>query len=201
MLLLIHDRDTNNNKQQENSKFSNRRCHTQEIKYVQRKNVNMTWYYKKFPRHPVTAENFKMRVRNTILLHYHYRVDPEVGKSVCAIHRVPFACTACVAQLDKYLLPNIAKSPQPRYARVETFYYNKILEHYNYWIIMEFLENKTPQVDFYNIHALIISVISNNKVEPVEVNGCRAIYANDEAANYFYIVFLTYVPYTLQEDC
>ena len=28
---------------------------------------------------------------------------------------------------------------------------------------MEFLDNKTPQVDFYNIYALIIAVISNIK--------------------------------------
>ena len=45
------------------------------------------------------------------------------------------------------------------YYRVENCYYNKILEHYNDWIIIEVLYNNTPQVDFDNIHALIIAVM------------------------------------------
>ena len=54
----------------------NCRYHIQDIKYVQHKNVKTTWGYRKFPRHPVSAEKFEMRGRNTILLNYHYRVDP-----------------------------------------------------------------------------------------------------------------------------
>ena len=36
-------------------------------KYVQHKNINMTRDYWKFPRHPVAAEKFELRRRNTIL--------------------------------------------------------------------------------------------------------------------------------------
>ena len=104
-----------------------------------------------------------MRVINNIILNHHYRVDPELGKCVCEIIRIIFTCTDCVAQLDKYLLSIIDPSSQRRYVSVENLYYNKIHEHYNDWIIMEFLDNKTPQVDFYNIYALIIAVISNIK--------------------------------------
>ena len=67
----------------------------------------MTWDYRKFSGHPVAAENFKTKVRNTICLHHHYRVNPEHGKSVYAIRYIPCACTACVSQLDKYWLPTI----------------------------------------------------------------------------------------------
>ena len=102
VLLLIHTRDTKNKKQQENTKISNRNYHTQGIKYVQHKNVNMTWAYQKFPSHPVDAETFKMRGRNTILSHYHYRVDPKLGKFVCAICRILCAYPDCVDQIDKY---------------------------------------------------------------------------------------------------
>ena len=70
----------------------------------------MTWDYWKFPRHPFAVEKFEMRGRKTIILSYHYRVDPELSKGVCAIRRIPSACTACVAQLDKYWLPTIAPS-------------------------------------------------------------------------------------------
>ena len=65
---------------------------------------------------------------------------------------------------------------------------------------MEFLYNKTPQVDSDNIHALILAGMLTNEVELVQVNGYDAISANDETANNFYIVCFTSVPYTLQED-
>ena len=59
VLSLLHIRYANNNKHQENAKFSNCHYHIQDIKYVQHKNINMTWDYRKFPRSPVSAESFK----------------------------------------------------------------------------------------------------------------------------------------------
>ena len=64
---------------------------------------------------------------------------------------------------------------------------------------MELLDNKTSQVEFDNIHELIITEMENSKAELVKVNGYGAIAANDEAENDFYIVRFTSVPYTLQE--
>ena len=86
-----------------------------------------------------------MRAINTILLRYHYRVDTELGKGVCVICQIPCACSAYANQLDKYWLPTITPSYQLRHVHVEMFCYKKILEHYNDWIIMEFLDNKTPK--------------------------------------------------------
>ena len=90
MLSLLHTSCKRNNKLQENAKISNRHYHIQGIKDVQRINSKMTWKYQKFPRHPVAAKKFKMRGINTIISHYHYRVDPE------------FAYSHCDSQLDKY---------------------------------------------------------------------------------------------------
>ena len=81
-----------------------------------------------------------------------YRVDTKLGKFVCSIHRIPCACPSCVAQLDKYWLPNCDTSSQPMCYRVENCYYNKIFKHYNNLIIIEVLDNNTPQVEFDNIH-------------------------------------------------
>ena len=39
-----------------------------------------------------------------------------------------------------------------------------------------------------------------NKAEPVKLNGCGAIAANDEAENIFYIFFFKYILYTFQDD-
>ena len=86
---------------------------------MQHKNVNTTWDYWKFPRHPVAAEKLEARGRNTILSHYNYRVDPKLGKGVCMIRRIPCEFPTCVAQLDKYWLPTIYPSSQLRYAWIE----------------------------------------------------------------------------------
>ena len=82
--------------------FSNRHYHIQDIKYVQHKNINMTWDSWNFPRHPVAEEKSKTRGRNTPISYYHYRVYPELCKGVCVIHRIKCACLACVAQIYKY---------------------------------------------------------------------------------------------------
>ena len=75
MLSFLYNRDTKNNKRQENAKMYNRHYHIKDIKYVQHKNINTTWDYWKFPWHPVAEEKFEMRERNTIILHYRYSVD------------------------------------------------------------------------------------------------------------------------------
>ena len=94
MLSLLHTIDTKNNKRQENSNSSNSHHQIQDIKDVQHKNINMTWYYRKFPRHSFSAEKFETRGRNTIILYYNYRIYPELGKVVCEIHRIACTCPA-----------------------------------------------------------------------------------------------------------
>ena len=64
----------------------------------------------------------------------------------------------------------------------------------------EILRQKDTQIEFDNIHAFIIKGIFTNKAEIVQVNGCGAKSANDEAENNFYIVRFTSVPHTPQED-
>ena len=63
---------------------------------------------------------------------------------------------------------------------------------------MEFLYNKTPKVELYNIRALIISGVSTNNAELVKVNGYGTIAANDESENNVYIVHFVSVLYKLQ---
>ena len=89
--------------------------------------MNIFWDCQKFCHHPVAAENFVVRGRNTLISIYHYRVYPKLGKVVCVIFRIPCVCPACVDKLDKYWLPNCAPSSQPRYARDENCYFKKNL--------------------------------------------------------------------------
>ena len=67
-------------------------------------------------------------------------------------------------------LPNCDPSYKPNYAHVENCYYNKILEHLSNWIIMELLDNRTPQIMFDNICEFILAGMSTNKAERVRVN-------------------------------
>ena len=59
---------------------------------------------------------------------------------------------------------------------------------------MKFLWNKTPKEESYNIHALVISLITTNNEELVEVYGYGDIFSNGESSNNLYIVKFTYVP-------
>ena len=102
--------------------------------------------YHNFPRQPVSSEKLETRGRNNIISHCITRIYPKLGKNVCAICWSFCACPSFVDQLDKYWLPNIAPSSQPRYSHAENCYYNKILEDYKDWIIMELFDNDTPQL-------------------------------------------------------
>ena len=110
------------------------------------KNIDIYWNYWKFPRNTVAAEKFEIMISITIIFHYPYRVDLELDKVVCEILRITFTCLSCVDQIDKDWLLNCDASSQSRYARVEIFSYNTVLEYYNNWIIMELLDNRIPQV-------------------------------------------------------
>ena len=67
---------------------------------------------------------------------YHIRCDPELGECLCAMQRMPCACSGCVEQLTKPWLPNLGKTQQPRYViEPETCMYSSILRGYNKWYI------------------------------------------------------------------
>ena len=59
----------------------------------------------------------------------------------------------------------------------------------------EIIIQQDPHVELYNIHSLIISVMSTNKLKLDEVNGGGAISANDEATNIFTLLTL-HLPHT-----
>ena len=48
-------------------------------------------------------------------------------------------------------------STQPIYACIENCYYKKTIVNFNYWIIIELLDNKTPKEESDNIKKLVIA--------------------------------------------
>ena len=78
----------------------------------------MYWYYWKFTCHPVDVEKFEMRGRNNIISLIITGYIQILLKGVCSIFHIPCAFIACVAQLDKYWLPNCDRYSQPIYSIV-----------------------------------------------------------------------------------
>ena len=105
VLSLLHNIDTKNDKLQKNEKSSTWYYHILDIKVVQHKNVNMSGYYRYFSHRPASSEKYIIRGRNTITLHYNFRVDLNLVSCVFFIRLIPCAWPYCVAQLDKYWLP------------------------------------------------------------------------------------------------
>ena len=67
---------------------------------------------------------------------YHIRCDPGLGEILCAMRRIPCACSVCVEQLAKPWLPKLEKTQQPRYViEPESCKYSSILRCYNKWFI------------------------------------------------------------------
>ena len=72
-----------------------------------------------------------------IMKHFYFiKCDHDSDKVLCAMQRIPCACTGCVEQLSKPWLPNLDKTLQPRYViEPETCEYSSILRGYNKWYI------------------------------------------------------------------
>ena len=67
---------------------------------------------------------------------YRVRCDPDLYEVVCAMQRIPCACTRGVEQISKPWLTNLDKTLQPRYViEPETCKYSSILRGYNKWYI------------------------------------------------------------------
>ena len=67
---------------------------------------------------------------------YHIRCYPDLNKRLCAMRRIPCACTGCVEKLSHPCLPNLDKTLQPRYSiEPKTCKYSSILRDYNKWHI------------------------------------------------------------------
>ena len=70
---------------------------------------------------------------------YHIRCDPDLDEGFCAMQSITCACTGCVEQLSKPWLPNLDKTPQPRYViEPKSYKYSFILCGYNKWYISKY---------------------------------------------------------------
>ena len=86
---------------------------------------------------------------------YHIRCDPDFGEGFCAMRRIPCACTGYTEQLSKTWLPNLDKTPQPRYViEPKTCKYFSILLGYNKWYFF----NSIRQYTIYYSQVILKSI-------------------------------------------
>ena len=100
--------------------------------------------------------------RNTIMSHYYYRVNTNIGNVVCSICQIYCQFPASVPKIDKYwfvklwaLFPAIYKCIEHCYCKN---YLGMTMNDF-----MEFLDNNNVQKELDNIHALVLYSMTTNK--------------------------------------
>jgi hypothetical protein len=194
-------KDRKSAKRQANAYFRLRNYLLQNKEDVEHSNITMSWQRKLFPVLPEVEGQPKIRGRNGVLTHYHFRLDPNLGAGKCAIRRIPCACPACVQTLLLDWDPTITiPKDQPRYQPVKRCHFHDILGKYNNWIIMEFNNKGSPDEDLDDVHAVVLKGMTETTMEQIEIDGYGAVSTDDPKTAGYYIVRFTTGPYTLQSD-
>ena len=181
------------------AKFKERYYHIQHKKDVEHKQLSMGWNDKLFPKLAIADGKSMHRGSRGVLTHYHFRADPKLGQGFVAVHRIPCACVACTAQLDKEWLPGIAAKEQPRYASVKLCKYWPVLGKYNDWVIMSFKDKGTTEEEFESVHRFVLNGMVSSTASILHDGNFGAINTDDPKTDGYYIVQFKSDPYTLQD--
>ena len=87
-----------------------------------------------------------------LIKHYHLRFDPKLGNGICAIHRIPCACVACISMLDKPWISGIPPDEKDCYKTVTKCTYWPVLGSFNNWKIIQLSQKSTSSDAFDEIH-------------------------------------------------
>ena len=98
-------------------------------------NVTMAWTNSKFPNLNVVPYMSKIRESSTVLSHYHYKLDLNLGCGRWAMIRIACLCKLYTDQLDKDQIPG-AKADHLHYVLIPNYKHKNIWGSYNDWIIV-----------------------------------------------------------------
>jgi hypothetical protein len=188
-------------KREMSRKYTSKKYFVQKKEDVPFHNLKMTWSKSCFKSIKVADGRSKVRGCETVISHYHYRVDSKLGEGKCLMRRIPCLCKSCNSQLKRKWLPGVEPSKQPRYQNVSNCKYASVLGDYNQWIIMPFLLGKdSTEGDLEEIHHTILTSIASNIAATVAESSYGAVNTEDPQTDGFYIVKFISSPYTLQND-
>jgi len=188
-------------KREKARKYASKKYFVQKKEDVPFHNLKMTWTQSCFKSIKVADGRSKVCGCETVISHYHYRVDPKLGEGKCLMRRIPCLCQACNSQLKRKWLPGVEPSNQPRYQNVTNCKYSNVLGDYNQWIIMPFQFRKdTNEDDLEQMHHTILTSIASNIAATIAESSYGAVNTEDPQTDGYYIVKFISSPYTLQND-
>ena len=88
-------------KAESQQKYRTKHYRIQTKEDVMHKDLKMGWLTKLFPNIKIAKGKIKSWGSSTVLSHYHYHMDPCLGKGKCAMRQTPCACTECINKLEE----------------------------------------------------------------------------------------------------
>ena len=65
-----------------------------------------------YPESSFCGPHYKPHGARRLSKHYHFNFDPKLGMGICANHRIPCDCVACISMLDKPWIYGIQSDAQ-----------------------------------------------------------------------------------------
>ena len=82
-------------------KWTDREYHVQDNADVAHKYLKMYCDTNQFPTLPFCGSNPNPHGARGLGKHYHLRFNPNQGRGIYAIHRIPCACVVCTSMFDQ----------------------------------------------------------------------------------------------------
>ena len=145
-------------------KFKSRFYNVQSNDDVKHRGMKLRQNNKVFPSLSLINGKTPYEIKG-VLINYHYRYDPKLCQEVVALRLFSWNCHACTTKVS---LPWDTKIKyacnKTRYGRVYDCNYYLIIGSQNNWIIMDFLNDGTDEVEYeqINIKYLMVMLLTFN---------------------------------------
>ena len=133
-------------------KCIDRQYHVQDNFDVAHKYLIMYCNTNQFPALQFCGPHSRPHGARGMLKHYHLRFYPKLCNGVCENCRIPYACVACTAMLDKPWIYGIPSNKQERYKPVNKCTSLPVLGSFNNWNIIQLSHKSTCYDAFDEIH-------------------------------------------------
>ena len=132
-----------------------------------------------FPSFPFCGSHTKPHGVRGLRKHYHMRFDPKIGHGICAICRIPCACSERKYMLDKPWVHRLTPLQQTRYQPVTYCTYLPVIGSFKNWNIITLSHKVKTSEAFEDIHQVVLDGISDNTALLVQTGKYGAINTTD----------------------
>ena len=133
-----------------------------------------------------------------VLRHYHYWSDPKLGPGVVEIRINTCSCHSCTKILSLPWDSTVREAfNHPIYGRVYNCKYSIIIDYHNNWIVMNFLDDGSGNVEYECINITILDANITNTYFLIIEENYGAIDDYYFTCHCYYIIRFSSLPYTL----